>query len=131
VEWRDVAKVATSRTVYVFQVREERLMAELRRLLPVGSRILSDDNYAYVASQGTGYEIVPFWSPEFAFLVDLNTAAEDADRRLRAGGVRALHMSVRSVVTEFYTHHPFFTATNLPWKPVVELDSGYALFTDR
>ena len=129
VEWRDVPKVATSRTTYVFQVREKRLVAELQRLLPVGSRILSDDNYAYVASQGTGYEIVPFWSPEFAFLVDLRTSAEDADRRLRAGGVRALHMNVRSVVTEFYTHHPFFTATTLPWKAVVELDSGYALFT--
>ncbi len=128
VAWKDIPKVATQRTIFVFQVRERRTVEVVRAHLPVGSRILSDNNYSSVALRDTGYELVPLWSPEFTFVFDMNSSAEDVDRKVRARGIQGLLIGIGSPLTELYVRYPFFRVPASPWQAVVRLDSGYALF---
>ena len=50
-------KIALQRQVFAYL--ETRLPALLGRVVPAGTRILSDDAYAHAALQGSPYELVP------------------------------------------------------------------------
>ena len=126
VPWSEVPKVATKRVPFAFQVRESGTVDALRPHLPAGSRILGDSNYAAVALRGSGYELVPLWSPEFTFVFDTDTPAEEVDRKIRARGIRGLFVGIGAPVTELYARYPFFRTNQ--WQGVIRLATGYALF---
>ncbi|MBI1374344.1 MAG: hypothetical protein GC159_16630 [Phycisphaera sp.] len=56
------------------------LKAFIRAEVPRDQRILSESGYAHMLLGGVGYDVVPPWSPEVAFLFD---PAVDRDERLR------------------------------------------------
>ena len=88
--------------------------------------ILGDSNYASVALRGSGYELVPMWSPEFSFVFDPNGSPEEIDQGIRARGIRGLFLGIGVPVTELYARYPFFQQNQ--WQGVVRLATGYALF---
>jgi hypothetical protein len=127
VAWADVPKVATGRTAFAFQVRESQTLDALRSQLPAGGRILSDNAYAAMAVRGSDWELVPFWSPEFALVFDRSRTADDVDRTLRARGIRGMLIGVGTPETEIYGRYPFFRETGAGWQAVLRLASGYIL----
>jgi hypothetical protein len=65
-------------------------VAFVRKEVPPGSRMLSDDAYAHAVLFGSGVEVVPLWSPEVAFLFDPALAPAHARDRLRVAGIEWL-----------------------------------------
>ena len=59
---------------------EFKLHDQFAKMLPRGSRVLSDSAYLHAALYDTGIEVVPVWSPEVRFI--FSAPAEEAERRL-------------------------------------------------
>jgi len=87
-----------------------------------GTRILAENPYAYAALFGSGYDVVPVWSPEVAFLFDPGVSAPQAHQRLWALGIRAVIYNPLSLNTDYERRAaPFFKDGPAGWKPLCEL----------
>lgn len=126
VPWSEVPTVATKRTTFAFLLRESGTLDALRPHLPAGSRILSDSNYASVALRDSGIELVPLWSPEFAFIFDGSSSGEEVERKILARGIRGALIGIGAPVTELYGRYRFFRTNR--WQGIVRLATGYGLF---
>ncbi len=88
------------------------LSPDLPKALPPGTRILTENAYAHavVANAGAGYDLVPVWSPEVAFLFDKSLGATEQRRRLRVLNITALLLYQNSPNTRFLMESsPFYT----------------------
>lgn len=93
--------------------------------LPTGAptRILAENVFAHAALAGSGYDVVPVWSPEMAFLFDKGTDARAAHRRLWDLGVRAVVYNPISLNTHYLRREsPFFKDGPGGWEPLVALE---------
>jgi len=61
---------------------EFRIRDQLLKVLPAGSRVLSDSAYLHASLIDEKVEVVPVWSPEVQFI--FTSPPEDAERRLHA-----------------------------------------------
>jgi hypothetical protein len=92
-----------------------RFRDEVPGRLPAGSRILSDDPYSFVALVGTGYDVVPVWSPEVDFLFDRGLSASEVQARLGKLGFRAFLQSNNRANTGFLDGYAFFAEGRPGW----------------
>jgi len=83
----------------VFAHVESQLGSVVGRVLPPGSRILTDNCYAHAALQGSPYDLVPTWSPEVAFLFDPGIEPRDARRMLLERRITAVFLGPRNSMT--------------------------------
>ncbi len=113
----------------VFGYLETRLPGILGRVLPAGSRILSDDAYAHAALQGSPYELVPTWSPEVAFLFDPATEPREARRALLNRGITAALFGPQNAMSYFYSKYRYFAEDSRGWALLARSpETGYLLF---
>jgi hypothetical protein len=102
---------------------EELLPELLPPKLPPDARLLAENPFAFAALDGTGYDVVPVWSPEMAFLFDKGLDARAAHRRLWDLGIRAVVYNPISLNTYYLQREsPFFKETPAGWEPVVALE---------
>ncbi len=93
-----------------FQIRDQ-----LVKLLPPGSKVLSDSAYLYVAMYEKGVQVVPVWSPEVRFL--FSAAPDDADRALSALGISSVVVYPHSLNTGYLVSaSPFYATLGQRWK---------------
>jgi hypothetical protein len=118
----DAFRMALRRQVYTF--RESRLPALVQRILPSDTRILSDVAYAHAALVDSGYEVVPTWSPEVAFLFDPRVDPLDARRMLLARNIRAVLFSPQNPTGFFYRQHRFFAEDAAHWTVLAQTEMG-------
>jgi hypothetical protein len=90
---------------------EFQISDQLRRILPAGSRVLSDSAYLHAALVEKGIDVVPVWSPEVRFI--FSTTPDEAERRLRALRIRSvvvypltMNMTYLTSVSPFYASLP-------------------------
>jgi hypothetical protein len=104
---------------------EELLPQLLPGKLPPGTRLLAENVFAHAALADTGYDVVPVWSPEMAFLFDKGLDARAAHRRLWDLGIRAIVYNPVSLNSEYERREsPFFKDAPQEWTPLLELDGS-------
>jgi hypothetical protein len=101
---------------------EEALPQLLPEELPTGTRLLAENVFAHAALADTGYDVVPVWSPEVAFLFDKRVDARAAHRRLWELGIRAVVYNPVSLNSDYQRREsPFFRDVPDGWPPLLEL----------
>lgn len=86
-------------------------------------RLLSDYAGLPHALVGTGLTVVPFWSPEVAWLFDANTSTDEALRRWRASGLRYVVTSPAPRFLDFLNRHARWPAPQFALIPVWQSDA--------
>ncbi len=120
-------KIALQRQVFAYL--ETQLPAILGRVVPAGTRILSDDAYAHAALQGSPYELVPTWSPEVAFLFDPAMEPAKARRALLERGITAVFFGPKNAMTYFYSKYRYFVEDSRTWTLLARSpETSYLLF---
>jgi hypothetical protein len=105
-------RAATSAPWQAGMAEQVLLSPDLPKILPPGTRILTENAYAHaiLANAGRDYDLVPIWSPEVAFLFDRTLSATEQRRRLGALKITALLLYPRSPNTKFLVESsPFYT----------------------
>jgi len=99
----------------------------LTRVLPPGTRILSDNAFLHTAMEEQGSDVVPIWSPEVSFL--FTVPADEAERRLAALHIGCVAVYPQSMNTAYLiTVSPFFAALPSRSRPVLQAgDNVYFL----
>jgi hypothetical protein len=93
---------------------EFQISDQLVKLIPPGSRVLSDNAYLHAALAGRGIDVVPVWSPEVRFLFSAPPA--ESERRLRALGIGNVALYVNSLNTNYLmSASPFHAALPRRW----------------
>ncbi len=103
---------------------ESELQGLVSRLLPPGTRILSDNAYAHAALRGAAYDLVPTWSPEVAFLFDPGVDTTEARRLLHAHHITAGLFTAGSPINYFYRKYRYFTEEPLAWTILAPTATG-------
>jgi hypothetical protein len=101
---------------------EEQFADKLPGILPGGARILCENTYAHAALAGSGYDIVPVWSPEVHFLFDPDRGADAAEEELWRLGFRAVLYDRRSGVTPYLSRFPLFAEGPAAWRVLAEVE---------
>lgn len=96
----------------------EAIVPQVQSMLRPGSRILGDNLVAFARLQNLGYELVPPWSPEVAFLFDPNVSAAQAIERLRARNIRAVLAAPEGSGTFFFVEHSRFYQGAAQWQKI-------------
>jgi len=103
-------------------------------LLPVlrrgEGRVLSDSPYAHARLVRHGFDVVPFWSPEFAFLFDAGVAPSEARARLWQRGVRFVLVTSEGTNRRTLDRLPLFRDAHPHWQALAEV-SGHVLYPLR
>lgn len=93
-----------------FQIRDQ-----LVRLLPPGSKVLSDSAYLHAALIEKGVQVVPVWSPEVRFL--FSATPDEADRALNVLGISNVVVYPSSLNTGYLVSaSPFYATLGQRWK---------------
>jgi hypothetical protein len=120
-EWRSDAFQPTSQPIE-FEVRDQ-----LVRLLPAGTRVLSDNAYLHAALIDKGIEVVPVWSPEVRFL--FSSTPEEAQRRLQALGIASVAYYPESLNTSYLVSaSPFYASLPEKWHVLTEVPGFLKVF---
>ena len=105
---------------------EFQMAGELGRIMPKGSRILTDNAYLHAALLDKGIDVIPVWSPEVRFLFD--SPGAEADRRIRELGIRTIAYYPTSQNTRYLARaSKFYGELRRRWKPVADV-SGIVVF---
>ncbi len=104
------------------------LLAALRALPSLHAphahpRLLSDYAGLPHALAGTELTVVPFWSPEVAWLFDAHTSPEESLRRWRASGLRYVVTSPAPRFLDFLNRHARWPAPQFAITPVWQSDA--------
>ena len=95
------------------------------KVLPPGSRVLSDSAYLHAALADVGIEVVPVWSPEVRFL--FTASPEEAESRLRALNIGSVVCYPKTMNMEFLTSTSrFYAALPERWRALAQV--GDVLF---
>lgn len=98
-----------------FQIRDQ-----LVKVLPPGSRVLSDSAYLHAALADVGIEVVPVWSPEVRFL--FTASPEEAESRLRALNIGSVVCYPKTLNMEFLTSTSrFYAALPERWRALAQV----------
>ena len=88
---------------------EFRMRDQLVRILPAGSRVLSENAYLHAALVDSGIEVVPVWSPEVRFI--FASSPEESQRRLSSLHIGCVAYYPRSLNTSYLVSvSPFYAA---------------------
>jgi len=103
---------------YHYGYAEQDLADVLPKVLPPGTRVLTENAYAHRAvAAGSSYDLVPIWSPEVAFLFDGRLDATEQRRRLLERGITALFFYPNSPNTTFCrATSPFYAQDSANWQ---------------
>jgi hypothetical protein len=101
---------------------EEQFRGKLPEVLPPGSRILCENTYLHAALAGTGYDIIPVWSPEVRFLFDPGLALPQIHARLREQGIVAIFYDEKSAITPYLKRYPFFAEGPQTWQRLTAVE---------
>jgi hypothetical protein len=105
---------------------EFQMAGELGRIMPKGSRILTDNAYLHAALADKGIDVVPVWSPEVRFLFDAPGA--EADKRIRELGIRTIAFYPASLNSRYLVGaSKLYGELRGRWKPVADV-SGIVVF---
>lgn len=85
-------------------------------------RVLTDNAYLHAALSGSGRDVAPVWSPEFAFLFDARRTASDAARELREHGVGFVVLKPGTFNASYLLGFPFFAEQLGRADPLAEAD---------
>ena len=87
-----------------FEIRDQ-----LARILPAGSRVLSDNAYLHAALIGKGIEVVPVWSPEVRFI--FSSSPEESERQLSSLHIGSVAYYPQSLNTGYLVSaSPFYAS---------------------
>lgn len=109
-------------------VPESLLSDNVGKVLPPGSRILSDNAYAHAALKGTGFDVVAIWSPEVRFIFGPGQDARAVRQRLLERGIVAVLYYPNSLNTRFLERFQFYARDRAFWVPVAELRPLFVLY---
>jgi Dolichyl-phosphate-mannose-protein mannosyltransferase len=91
----------------------------LTRVLPPGTRVLSDNAFLHTAMEEQGTDVVPIWSPEVSFL--FTAPAPEAERRLATLHIGCVAVYPRSVNTGYLVAvSPFIATLPAQSRPVLQ-----------
>jgi hypothetical protein len=94
---------------------EFRIRDQFSKILPAGSRVLSDSAYLHAALIDEGIEVVPVWSPEVRFI--FTSPPEEAERRLHALRIDNVAYYQNSLNTRYLTGaSPFYASMAQRWR---------------
>jgi hypothetical protein len=100
---------------HVAEPGEFKIADQLARLLPAGSRVLSDSANLHAALIDKGVEVVPVWSPEVRFL--FSSSAEESERQLRALHIGSVAYYDQSLNTRYLAAtSPFYATLPQRWR---------------
>ncbi len=117
--WGQMGAVVS--TPYHYAYAEADLAPLLPKVLPSGTRVLTENAYAHraITVAGANYDLVPVWSPEVAFLFDDRLDATEQRRRLLERGITALFYYPNSPNTAFCrTASAFYARDSGNWQIV-------------
>lgn len=106
---------------------ERELAAFAQRSLPRAARILSENAFAHALLQPLGFDVVPIWSPEVAFVFDASTPAREVRRKLDERGIRYLLFYPNRPNTRYCVRHPFYNQDLANWRPIARDPGVYVL----
>ena len=104
---------------------EFKLRDQFVKMLPRGSRVLSDNAYLHAALYDAGFEVVPVWSPEVRFI--FSAPAEEAERRLAALNIACIVAYPRTENAAYLASaSPLYKSLPERWRVLAE--SGDSLY---
>ena len=113
-EWRQAALAPFPRQAE-FRVRDQ-----FPKILPAGSRVLSDSAYLHAALIDEGIEVVPVWSPEVRFIFTL--PPEESERRLHALRIDNVAYYQNSLNTRYLTAtSPLYASMAQRWRIAAQI----------
>jgi hypothetical protein len=92
------------------------IVPQVERSLPRHCRILCDELVAQVLLRQAGYDVIPPWSPEVAFLFDSKVSTQQAIQRLRNLGICAVLAVPSGTNTFYFLAHSKFYQDASRWK---------------
>jgi hypothetical protein len=110
---------------------EFQIANQLARILPAGSRVLSDNAYLHAALIEKGIEVVPVWSPEVRFI--FSSSPEESARRLSSLGIASVAYYPKSLNTAYLASaSPLYRSLPRGWRALAQIpDFLYILAPDR
>jgi hypothetical protein len=94
---------------------EFKMRDQLVKILPAGSRVLSDSANLHAALIDKGIEVVPVWSPEVRFIFSLSP--DESERRLRALNIGTVAYYPQSLNTRYLAAvSPFYATLPQRWR---------------
>jgi hypothetical protein len=100
---------------------EFQMAGELARIMPKGSRILTDNAYLHAALVDKGVDVVPVWSPEVRFLFE--ATGSEADKRIRELGIGTIAFYPGSLNGHYLVGaSKFYSELRRRWKPVADVE---------
>jgi hypothetical protein len=98
---------------------EFQLGAQLVKILPAGSRVLSDNAYLHAALLAKGIEVVPVWSPEVRFI--FSATPEESERQLQSLHIASVAYYPQSLNTAYLASaSPFYAALPQRWRVLAQ-----------
>jgi hypothetical protein len=105
---------------HVWEGTEFEISDQLAKMLPAGSRVLSDNAFLHAALIDKGIEVVPVWSPEVRFI--FSSSPEESERRLRSLRIGSVACYPQSLNTRYLASTSAFYAS-LPerWRALAQV----------
>jgi Dolichyl-phosphate-mannose-protein mannosyltransferase len=93
---------------------------QLVRILPAGSRVLSDSAYLHAALIEKGIEVVSVWSPEVRFI--FSSSPEESARRLTSVGIGSVALYPQSLNTIYLVStSPLYNSLPRGWRVLAQI----------